>query len=625
VTRWLAGIVDPRGRADAARLASALSPDSATIYSRGPLQVAYTGAAQTSRGMRCLLDGYLYNAQELAKDLGIQSDSPPEDLLVAGWRRWGRDLLPRLRGDFALLLWDPEREEGLLARDQLGVRSMFLHDAPEGLYFASEVRYMLALLPRRPTPDTASVAHWLTMSNRPGSATLYQGIRRLNPGGMLWFGRDGVHEETYWRPRFREPAAEPQHRSAEAIRDALERALRRRLDPDRTTGVLMSGGLDSGSVAAMAAKVAPGAVNAYSGVFPDHPAVDESSLIDGLRHDLDLPGMTAEVRAGGLLASALQAVATWQMPLRGWGDFWAVPLLRAAAGKGVRVMLGGDGGDELFGSRSYLLADRLRGGHLLQAISMASQLPGAAYGPPRREIAKMVGSMAVEGALPYRVHELLRRPLERRGLPSWLRPDSGRALLDSDDPFAWKRLDGPRWWSSVAYGLTRGIEEAGVFEDRRRRAASAGLEARHPLFDLDLVELGLGLAPLASFDRFHNRPVLRAAMAGLLPDSVRLNPDKAWFDTVIIDSLTGPDAAATRRILTDRGSELGAYVDQRAIAHALFETDRLRREQPFRWMWQIWRLLTAEFWLRAQAHPPIRSVPDELGISTARVDLSQTP
>ena len=86
-----------------------------------------------------------------------------------------------MRGDFVLLIWDYQRCEGLLARDQLGVRSMFLHDASDSLCFASEVRYLLALLPRRPAPDPVSLAHWLTMSNRPGSATLFAGIRRLTP------------------------------------------------------------------------------------------------------------------------------------------------------------------------------------------------------------------------------------------------------------------------------------------------------------------------------------------------------------------------------------------------------------------------------------------------------------
>ncbi len=102
-----------------------------------------------------------------------------------------------------------DRGEGLVARDQMGARSLFLYDAGGVLYFASEIHQLLALLPRRPEPDPISVAHWLSMSSAPGSATLYAGIRRLNPGSLLALSGDGVREERYWAPRFVEPSGEP--------------------------------------------------------------------------------------------------------------------------------------------------------------------------------------------------------------------------------------------------------------------------------------------------------------------------------------------------------------------------------------------------------------------------------
>ena len=573
------------------------------VFAEGTLQLAYTGSEPAAAGLLCLLDGHLDNGAELAAELGAMAGSSPEELLAAGYRRWGRGLPSRMRGDFALLIWDRERGEGLIARDQLGVRSIFLHEASGELRFAGEVRQLLALLPRRPAPDPVSLAHWLTMGGRPGSATLYAGIRRLNPGSMLLLDRNGAREERYWEPRFAEPLSGAEPELAERIRVALDRAVARRIPADGLAGVLMSGGLDSSSIAAVAAAQAPGRVSAYAATFPDHPAVDESALIDELRTALRLPGIDAEVRPGGLVAGALEAVEAWELPLIGWGDFWRLPLLRAAAGAGVRTMLGGDGGDELFGARTYLLADRLCAGHPVEAVRLARELPGAGYGPGRRAEARMVGTMAVMGALPYRLHEALRRPLAGRRAPGWLRPEATRNLLASEDPLAWKRLDGPRWWANIAYGLTRGIDEDGIFEHQRQGAALAGLEARHPLFDLDLLELGLRQPPLATFDRYLNRPVLRAGMAGLLPDSVRLRPHKAFFDSLLVDSLVGPDGEATRRLLTGPGAELGAYADLRGIQHELLDSDRRRREQPFLWMWQVWRLLTAEIWLRMQASP----------------------
>jgi asparagine synthase (glutamine-hydrolysing) len=613
MTRWLAGTFDPRGRSDPARVAGALDPQSSTVTQEGPLRVAYSGPTSDLRAPLCLLDGYLDNASALSDALGSHSGCADEELLAAGWRRWKFDLLARMRGDFALLIWDSDRGEGVLARDQLGVRSMFLHESSSGLCFASEIRQLLRLLPTRPAPDPASVAHWITMSSRPGTATLYAGVRRLNPGAALLLDRNGAHEVSYWAPRFEEPLSESEPQLAQRVRASLDSAVASRISTQKLTGVLMSGGLDSSSVAAVAVNQAPGRVTAQSAVFPDHPAVDESSLIDELRRSLGLGGITADVRAGGLLSSALESIHDWELPLRSWGDFWAVPLLRAAAAAGVGVTLGGDGGDEVFGARSYLLADRLRQGHPVRAIALARELPGAGDRPARRDVARILAAVAISGALPYRLHRLLhQRTFANRGTPAWLLPGLARWLRDTDDPLAWKTLDGPRWWAEAAHGLTRGVEETGIFEHQRRRAAAAGLDARHPLFDLELVELGLRLPPLATFDRYRSRPVLRAAMAGTLPDSVRMRPGKALFDPVLVESLAGLDDSAARALLLDPHAELGAYVDLRAMRDILYGDTRAR-ERSFRWMWQVWRLLTAECWLRSQTGGA-----DALAAATAR-------
>lgn len=603
MSRWLVGAFDPSGRVDASRLAGALAPNEARTLESGPLRLAYSGPPLAATDPVCLLDGVLDNAEELRDELGVVEAASEEDLLAAGYRRWGCALPGRLRGDFALLLWDPERGEGLLARDQLGVRPFYLHESDGGVRFASEVRHLIASLPRRPEPDQASLAHWIATSSRPGMETLWAGIRRLRPGGILRLDRRRVSEEPYWTPRFEQPLELPPDQLAEEVHAGLQRAVRRRIAADGATGVLMSGGLDSSAVAALCAEAGAGEIRACSATFPDHPEANESELIGELRQTLGLPGITAEVRAGGLLGSALEHLEAWQMPLLGWGDFWTLALMRAAAGEGVSTMLDGDGGDELFGPRTSLLADRLRAGHPLEALRLALELPGGGPHVPRREVAKVFGTEALVGAVPYRLHDLRRKAAVERTAPAWLSRRASRDLVASDDPFAWKRLDGPRWWAHAAYGVTRGIEEAGVFEHQRRRAALAGLQARHPILDLDLVGLALRQPPRATLDRRFNRPVLRASMAGLLPDSVRLRPGKARFETLIADCLGGADGAAVRKILSAPDLELGAYLDPVAMRCALFDSDALRRESPFRWMWQVWRLLTAELWLRSQASP----------------------
>jgi asparagine synthase (glutamine-hydrolysing) len=603
VTRHVAGIFDRSSRTNTARLAGALEQDQVTVLDMGPLHAAFTQPAASGEVL-CLLNGYVDNTAELAVALGAPASTAPERVLAKAWREWRRDLLPRLRGEFGLLIWDPRYDEGLIARDQLGTRSWFLHtDGSGAVYFASELRFLLSLLARRPEPDPVTVAHWLTMSNRPGTATLFKGVRRLSPGAALVLDCNRTSEVNYWEARYQPPVDCSPRDAADNVRAVLDGAVARRIAADGLTCLLMSGGLDSASVAAAAVAQAPSRVQAYSAVFPDHPDVDESSLIDELTRTLSLPSTTAEVRPGGLLASGLQMISDWGVPLRSWGDFWATPLLRAAFADGAQITLGGDGGDELFGVRAYLLSDRLLAGHPRDVLALARELPGAGDHPPRRALARMLGDVAVTGALSHRAHKRIRSLPGIADTPQWLLPRATRDLLDSSDPWAWKRLDGPRWWAHTAHAVTQGVDEAGIFEHQRLRAASVGMQARHPMFDLELVELVLRHPPRLTFDRHRNRPILRAAMADRLPDSIRLRPQKAWFNSVIIDSLSGDDGDKARRALCDPSAEIRAYVDQAGVEQALFG-DRGpvdRRAPRFQRTWQLWRLLMAECWLRAQA------------------------
>jgi Asparagine synthase len=111
------------------------------------------------------------------------------------------------------------------------------------------------------------------------------------------------------------------------------------------------------------------------------------------------------------------------------------------------------------------------------------------------------------------------------------------------------------------------------------------------------------------------------SMAGLLPDSVRLRPAKAWFDSLIVDCLEGPDGAAARQLLSDPRAELGAYLEPSAVRHMLFPDGPRERPDPFQWMHQVWRLVTAECWLRAQADPGGWRLPAGLTVSSARIGL----
>jgi len=616
VSGLLAGVLESRGAGTAPRW-GALGTTQVSVIDRGPLRVAISGPRPALGGPLVVLDGVLDNTRELAAALGCPPHEDPERLLAVGYRRFGSGIVARLHGDFALLIWDGERRRGLLARDRIGAGGLYLHRDGERLWFAGELAHLLAILPARPSPDRTSVTHWVGLSARPGPHTLYEGIARLEPGCLLELGTGRREPERYWRPRFREPQARTRTELGEELRHGLGQAVRARLAREGRTGVLMSGGLDSASVAALTAAAEPGML-ACSGVFPDHREVDESALIATLREWLGVGGIEASVRPGGLLAGVLEHVQAWQCPPLGWGDFWTLPLLREAAREGVTVSLGGDGGDELFGVRAYLLADRLRALHPNAALALSRRLPGAA-GLSTSQHMRVRASLALAGALGPGAHAVLARLRHRRRAPSWLSPRAARELGASDDPYAWKRLDGPRWWAHPAYALTQGIEQAGILEHQRRAGALAGLRVRQPLLDPSLLELALGQDPEHSFHPELTRPLLREAMDGMLPDQIRLRPGKAWFDSLIADCITGPDGVAIRVLLSGADARVSEYLAP-GTAHCALQRLASGSGAPrFEAMHLLWRLLGIECWLRAQESGWRAPLP--AGLSATRIEF----
>ncbi len=549
----------------------------------------------------CVLEGRIHNLRELGQQLDLDEAGVGEEtLLLAAWRRWGEAMLERLRGDFALLVWDPSSQSGLLARDQLGSGSVYFHVAGGRLVFGSEVNRVLALLPTRPAPDEAALAHWLAASGPPDGRTLYAGVRRLGEGGLIRLGEGGWEESRYWAPRY-EPTSEADPEAAVAgAYERLETAVRREMSGGRV-GVMLSGGLDSSAVAGVAADLSDGRAPrppAYSAVFPLHPRADESGLIGDLVTSLGLDSVRIAVEGGSPLAGSLEYLREFQLPPSSPNLFFWLPLLRRAAADGVTALMDGEGGDQALGTAHYLLADRVRSGRLLAAVRLARSFPGAGDKPPWRTVLSVLRDWGLHGAL------LTGRPREFRPAPPWLTPSMRAAYLDSEDPWAWAGAQGPRWWAHMVRSLTSSKGSVLGRDQVRHRSALAGLEGRHPLLDLDLVEYVLSLDPTLAFDRYRSRPLLRKAVQGLIPDSVRLRPWKSTFDAVFHDGLLETDGAALERLLGDSGAEIHAYVDPAAVRRELLDAPGSGFATGTQaWAIYAWRLATAECWLRAQRDP----------------------
>ena len=382
--------------------------------------------------------------------------------------------------------------------------------------------------------------------------------------------------------------------AAARVRGGVARAVTRSLATEQEPGILVSGGLDSGAIAALAVRSGR-LLRAYSATFPESASADESALIGLLCRRLDLRATNVAFRSGSMLAEGLRYLDAFGLPSVSPNLVWQRPLLGLAAEEGATVLVDGQGGDELFGTPAYLIADRMGRGRVVSAAGLAKQLPGAGE---RRAVGSLLREYGLRGLLPYWLH----RRLRRRGAGSivWLRPEAATLRASVVDAAVWKRLDGPRWWAELCDAVTSQRERAGAHDFLRHKHALCGVFGTHPLLeDSELVEAVLQLPPELAFDTSHDRPLLRAAVAGVLPEEIRLRTEKAYFSSLFSACLSGPDREPLERLLGPASAEVNAYVRPDVVRALVLDASAERRSG--RWAWTAWRLALMEAWLRREA------------------------
>ncbi len=575
----VAGWFDPRGAIGEsparARLRAALGAEARTA-SLGPLHVGAAGAGELVSGPGAL-----------AVADGPTAMPPPSAGAAQAWLRARRD-------PFAVAAWDEGAGRGLIARDQLGLRPLFYCEHAGAIAFASEIAVLVDLLPRRPAPDLAALAAWIAGTGAAGPE-LHRGLERLPCAHALWLDRGGWRRTCWWRPEPAPALVGDREQAQERVRAGVLGAVRRRIEPGTAVAVLASGGLDSSAVLWAVAQATPGAVPpAYGGVFPAHPQIDERPWMEALGSAVGSPVQPVALTARPVLAAASEFAARFQLPLPHPNHVFFAPVLAAARAAGAHALFDGEGGDELFGCEPMLLADLLvRAPWRVPAL--ARRLPGT-RGELRPRTAAVIAREWLLPALAPRLHGAVAARRRAAHRPGWLRT----APAPPGPASPWWRRPGPRWHRHLAWLLTDARDELGATDHLRRVAELAGIRAVHPLLDVELVELVLATAPELSFDPVHDRPLLRGALRGRLPDRLRLRESKPAFNDLMVEQLSGPEAAAAAAWLGGGGSALGAIADVAALRRMVQAGPRAHPGGPRRWAHEVWRAVAAQSWLEGR-------------------------
>jgi asparagine synthase (glutamine-hydrolysing) len=518
------------------------------------------------------------------------------EVLAHAYEEWGDDFVDRLRGMFALALWDRERQRLLLARDRFGIKPLFYAADGGRLAFASELTALTHAPGFSRELDPDAVEAFLAFNSIPAPMSAYRAARKLPPGHLLAWRGGQVELKRYARPA-PAPAAEQRDEPAAALaaeaRERLRDSVSAHLVADVPVGVLLSGGIDSSALTALAAELSCGPLATFSIGFEER-SFDELQLarLVARRYGTDHHELVVRPDAAELLPRIVDA---YDEPS---GDSSALPvyLVCGLAARHVKVVLSGEGGDELFGGYQTYVADRLApvAGPLAEVVRpWLERLPS---GTGRVPLDYKLKRFARAAHLP---------PLERHhGFKEIFAADLRRKLLRGNSGADPLELYRSRYAETVGAAPLARLQDVdfGVYladdllvkTDRMSMAHS--IEARVPFLDRVVADFALALPSHHKVLGLSTKRLLRRAVAPLLPREVARGP-KRGFSIPAAAWLRGPLLPFAREVLS-RDSLRAAGVFEPAAVERVLERHASGAEDLSR---QLWGLMSFTLWQRRAA------------------------
>ncbi|MGE5815415.1 MAG: asparagine synthase (glutamine-hydrolyzing), partial [Acidobacteriota bacterium] len=543
-----------------------------------------------------VFNGEIYNYRELRRDLQARghafSTESDTETIVHAYEEWGPDAFGRLRGMFAIALWDARSRELLLARDRSGIKPLYYSETPARLYFGSELKSLLAAgdISREIAPE--ALDHYLSFLYTPADQSIFAAVRKLPPGHYLRWHRGEAAVVRYWQIAAVETFGGSEDDAAAQLRDVLAEAVRLHMVSDVPIGAFLSGGIDSSLVVGLMAEASP-KVTTFSIGFDD-PEHDELPYARAVARHFGTDHHEFVVRPDAL-AILDAVVAHFDEP---FADASAIPTwyVSEIARRHVTVVLSGDGGDELFGGYDrYLPHPR---------VEAFDRMPLAG----KRRLAAALWPLLPHGTRGKNYLRHVSRNDEGRYVDSlcFFQGDEKSSLLTADLRAALRGREAgaqslarfarfaalPLHSRMMRFDFETYLPED-VLTKVDRMSMAHSIESRVPLLDNEVVDFAATLPTSLKIRHGRRKHILKRAGARMLPPEILDRrkqgfavPIGAWFRGDLRDLFHEILLAPRTRA---RGYFEPAFVDRLVREHLSGVRDHALR---------LWQLLVFELWHR---------------------------
>nr|BFD59357.1 asparagine synthase (glutamine-hydrolyzing) [Bdellovibrio sp. CKG001] len=562
------------------------------------------GGAQpmsNENGFTICFNGEIYNYIELKKELfeyRFRTNSDTE-VLLAAYQKWGKDCLNKLRGMFAFAIWDDKEQTLFCARDQFGIKPFYYTIQNSVLYFSSEAKGLLPFVKDIKT-DPEALKEYLVFQLYLGEKTLFEGINQLEPGHYIEVKCGEVFKKRYWEVSYE---LDFHHTSAyfeEKLRYLMDQSVELHTRSDVPIGVYVSGGFDSGVVAALASRHRPSDLLGFTGKFSkEGNDFDESPYARCIAEKYGLSLYEEDISAKDFINDIEKIIYHLDYPVAGPGSFAQYGVSRLAS-KHRKVVLGGQGGDEIFGGYTrYLIAyfeqcikgaieGTLHSGNFIVTYeSIIKNLQAlSTYKPMIQEFF----SKGMFEPLDKRYYHLINRAPQMTDFINHEALGGVDLFATFQRVFNGDNVQRGSYFDKMTHFDFKTLLPA-LLQVEDRMSMAWGLESRVPFINVDIVEFAARIPPDVKFKDGTLKRLLVHSMSSHLPDEVNNRKTKMGFPVPLTTWMRGEAREFMMDIFASASTKNRDFV--------MFDKVSAVMEKESKFGRSVWGLLSLECWHRA--------------------------
>ncbi len=544
-----------------------------------------------------VFNGEIYNYRELREQLSsywtFKTHSDTE-VILAAYAHYGADCLSKLRGMFAFAIWDGEKL--FAARDRFGIKPFYYYINDNEIFFASEAKALLPFVPEIAT-DNSTFSEYITFQHSISEHTLFKHIKQLMPAHYFTMDSRGFNIRRYWDVHYDIDHERSVSYFQHQLQEKLESSIKYHLVSDVPVGCYVSGGVDSSLVSALAAEHAQEPLDLFHGRFTEFPGYDESPYAHAANDNIKGRLHILDIQPEDFSNHIKDIIYALDYPVAGPGAFPQY-MISQMVGQHVKVVMGGQGGDEIFGGYvRYVLA------YFEQCIKAAingTQHNGHFVVTPESIIPNLRVLQGYEPMMDWFWKDGLFGELDERYFRLINRS------VDVKDEIFWEQLDREhaRNQFNTVFNNARNVKKESYFDSMThfdfkcllpallhvedRMSMAHGVEARVPMLDHSLIEFAATIPADIKFSGGRMKHILKETFSKQIPQSILKREDKMGFPVPLTEWLNGSLHDFIFDIFNTGRDKQRDYINYASVLKNLEGNPRFTRK--------LWGFLSLELW-----------------------------